>query len=217
MRPVSDIHAGSEMAFSMLEAYNQSTDIQMRLSKIATERSQWVKYDAKMCLFPQLDEHDLRKLCFGRKTSFSIRMSTAFFVGSYQVKQAVSYIKDHLTPSILNDDEVEFIVELSSKYDNLVRARFSSRHFNSKMYTSIIQYQTTYTDHPIDGWYCTCVVGWRDVGCCVHVTALLWHLGVNRAEINQNIHPLSATKLFESINDSAQFSDATESDDDGDD
>jgi len=72
LRPVSDIHAGSEMAFRMLEAYNQSHDIQVRLSKVATERSEWVKYDAKMCLFPQLDEEDLQKLCFGRKKSRSL-------------------------------------------------------------------------------------------------------------------------------------------------
>ena len=54
------------------------------------------------------------------------------------------------------------------------------------------------------------MTGSRNVGCCVHITALLWHLGVCRAEINQNIHPLSTTKILNAIHDSAQFSDVPE-------
>lgn len=67
--------------------------------------------------------------------------------------------------------------------------------------------------HPIEGWYCTCVTGCRDVGCCAHVAAILWHLGVRRAEVDQHIHPLSTTAIFSSINDSLQYSDVDESDD----
>ncbi len=159
-RPVSDIHAGSERAFHMLEAFNKSTDIQMRLSKIVTEQSEWIQYDAKMCPFLELDKDDLQNLCFGIEPSSAIRMLTVLFVGSYQVKQAISYIKDHLTPSIINDDELEFVVELRSKYDDLLRARFASRHSSSKNYIAIIQYNTKYTDHSINGWYCTCMIGW---------------------------------------------------------
>lgn len=55
------------MALRMLEAYNESKSNQERLSRIATERSAWVKYDARMCLFPELDESDLRNLCCGKK------------------------------------------------------------------------------------------------------------------------------------------------------
>ncbi len=140
-------------------------------------------------------------------------MLTVFFAGSYQVKQTISYINEHLTPSIFDDGELEFVIELCSKYDDLVRARFASRHSNSKTYIAIIQYNTKNTEHPINVWHCTCIAGWRDVGCCGHITALLWHLRVCRAEINQNIHPLSASKIFAAINDSAQFSDVEESDD----
>ena len=69
-RPVSDIHSESEMAFRMLEAFNESNDVQMRLSKIVVEKFEWVKYDAKMLLFPELDEQHLRNLCFRMKPSF---------------------------------------------------------------------------------------------------------------------------------------------------
>ena len=173
VRSVKDVDKGSELAFRMLDAYNESNNIQLHLSKIVTERSEWRKYDAKMCPFPELDEGDLQHLCFGRKLFFISRMAILFFSGSYQIKQAGSYIKDHLTPSTLKDDELEFIVELSPKYDNIVRARFTSRHSNTKTYISIVQYNVIYTEHPIKGWFCTCVIGGRHIGCCAHVAALL--------------------------------------------
>lgn len=66
-RPVIDIHAGSEIAYRMLEAFSESNNVQERLSAIARERAQWKTYDARMCLFPELDEDDLKDLCFGMK------------------------------------------------------------------------------------------------------------------------------------------------------
>jgi hypothetical protein len=118
-----------------------------------------------------------------------------------------------LSPSPLYDDELEFIVELSSRYHDLVRARFSSRHSNNKNYIAVIQYHSLNTEQPINGWYCTCTSGRRDVGCCAHVAAPLWHLGVCRAEIDYNIHPLSTTKIYSEINDSILFSDVESTDD----
>ncbi|CAF1526038.1 unnamed protein product, partial [Rotaria sordida] len=132
---------------------------------------------------------------------------------SYQVKQAISYIQEHLTPSSLYDDEPEFIVELSSNDDNIVRARFSSRHINKKTYVTIIQHDIKNIVQPITGWYCTCTSERRDVGCCVHVAALLWHLGVCRAEIDLNNHPLSTSNIYLEIIDSIQFYDVQTSDD----
>ena len=66
----------------------------------------------------------------------------------------------------------QFIVELSSNDDNIVRARFSSRHINTKPYVTIIQHNIKNIEQPITGWYCTCTSGRRNVGCCVHVAAL---------------------------------------------
>ena len=63
-RPVSDIHAGSEIAYRMLEKFNKQNENQMRLSQVAKERSDWIKYDARMCLFPELSQDDVRNLCF---------------------------------------------------------------------------------------------------------------------------------------------------------
>ena len=130
-------------------------------------------------------------------------------LGNYQVEQAIVYIEEHLTSSPLYDDEIEFLVELCSQNDNTVRARFSSRHKN---HTALIQYKNNYTEHPINGWYCTCMSKGRRVGCCVHVAALLWHLGVPRAEIESHTHPLSASEICSETVDSSQFSDVEVSD-----
>ena len=68
---------------------------------------------------------------------------------------------------------------------------------------------------PIQGWYCTCTSVVREVGMCSHVTALLWHLGVERAVIKASVHPLAAVKLLDAVDDSMKFSnDETDSDTD---
>jgi hypothetical protein len=41
-------------------------------------------------------------------------------------------------------------------------------------------------------------------------TALLWHLGVSQAKVNQDNHPLSASVIFNAISDSQQFSNMEE-------
>ena len=56
------------------------------------------------------------------------------------------------------------------QYTDLVRARFSS-----------------------------CTKDWRDVGCCSHVAALLWHLGVCRGNIDSNNYLLSTSYICSQI------------------
>ena len=132
---------------------------------------------------------------------------------------AKSYIQDHLTPSVLNDDEMEFVVELCSVRDDLVRVRFQSRHSNQKYHIATVQFDVM-KENPIRDYYCTCTSGAREVGCCVHVAAILWHLGVQRGKIHQKVHPLSAIKLLQAVNDSirySQFDNEIDDDDEDDD
>jgi hypothetical protein len=127
---------------------------------------------------------------------------------------AKSYILEHIRQSPTNEKEMEFIVELCNEHHDLVRARFQSRHSNNKNHIATLQFDH-HKQQPIDGWYCTCSVGAREVGMCSHVTALLWHLGVNRAVIPLDNHPLSASRLINAIDDSMHFSeDDTNSDED---
>ena len=127
---------------------------------------------------------------------------------------AKSYILEHLTPSILNDDDLEFIVELCSEHSDLVRVRFQPRHFSNKYHTATVQFDET-AANPILGYYCTCISGSREVGCCSHVAAVLWHMGVQRAVVDFAMHPLSAVKSIQSVHDSIYHTLAdAESDDD---
>ncbi|CAF2010804.1 unnamed protein product [Rotaria magnacalcarata] len=47
----------------------------------------------------------------------------------------------------------------------------------------------------------------REVGMRSHTTALLWHLGVENAVTQTSDHPLSATRLLTTIDDSMRFTD----------
>ncbi|CAF4022788.1 unnamed protein product, partial [Rotaria sp. Silwood1] len=130
---------------------------------------------------------------------------------------AKSYIIDHLQQSDINNEQLEFIVELCEDHDDLVRARFQSRHSNHKKHIATVQFNEK-KKQPIIAWYCTCSAGGREVGMCSHITALLWHLGVERAMVPASIHPLSGTKLLTAIDDSMKFSDDEyNSDNDGND
>ncbi|CAF2041646.1 unnamed protein product [Rotaria magnacalcarata] len=199
-RCVQDIHSGTEIATQMLQKCQTTNSVQLRLLELLETKLQWKKYDAQLLIFPELTEQELRNICYG----------------TYQIKQAKSYIREHLKQSPLVDNDMEFIIELCAQYDDLVRVRFESRHCNNKTHIATVQFKL-YTESPISGWYCTCTSGWRDVGCCAHVAALLWHLGVRRANISENTHPLSADHLFASIDDSMQFSEVEKSDEDQDD
>ncbi|CAF3961291.1 unnamed protein product, partial [Rotaria magnacalcarata] len=68
---------------------------------------------------------------------------------------------------------------------------------------------------PIEAWYCTCASGAREVGMCSHVTALLWHLRVENAVIQNSDHPLSATRLLTAMDDSMRFTDGEAESEDG--
>lgn len=136
-----------------------------------------------------------------------------FIIGNYQIKQAKGYIVEHLKPSILDNDTFEFTVELSSKYKDLVRVRFASRHSNHKNYVATVQFDDQNDEEPITGWYCTCSAGARVIGCCAHITALLWHIGVCRGQVNTPQHSLSANNYLSSVEDCIQYSDIDPSDD----
>ena len=127
---------------------------------------------------------------------------------------AKSYIMDHIRSSLTDEEGMEFKVEPCHEYGDLVRARFPSRHSKNKNHTITIQFDRQ-KQQPIEAWYCTSSAGACEVGTCSHVTALLWHLGVNRAVIPADNHSPSASRLINAIDDSIQFNeDESQSDDD---
>ena len=120
---------------------------------------------------------------------------------------------EHLKPSVLYDDQFEFGVEFCSKYNDLVRACFASKHSNSKSYVATVRFSNEDEDEPIQSWFCTCSAGAGVIGCCAHITALIWHLGVRQSEIIHRNSELSATKFLQTVRDCIQYSYIEESHD----
>jgi hypothetical protein len=119
---------------------------------------------------------------------------------------AKSYILEHLRPSNINAEQMEFIVEGCKEHKDLIRARFQSRHSKQKRYIATLQFNEE-DEQAIQGWCCNCNTGAQEVGMCSHVAALLWHLGVERAVVPTSVHPLAASKLLDAVDDSMRFSD----------
>ena len=122
-----------------------------------------------------------------------------------------------MTPSKLQQDELEFIAEFSENNPDLVRARFASRHSSSKKYLATVEFDIDRDDEPITGWYCTCAAGEREIGCCAHITALIWQLGVCRANIETATNPLTSDRIHEFIQDAAAVTNSSESETESDD
>ena len=97
-------------------------------------------------------------------------------------------------------------MELCEGLDDLLRARFLSRHSNHKKHVGTVQFYEK-KQQPIIGWYCTYFSGGCEVGICSHITALLWHLRAARAMVPTSTHPLSAFKLLTAFDDSIKFLD----------
>lgn len=108
-----------------------------------------------------------------------------FVLGTYQIKQARSYYGAHIrlncTYQIEVSEEIEEDLPLILGANNyLVRGRIKSRHVSSKVYYTymLINKDENVRDtlDAISGYYCSCLVGKRTVGCCAHVMCILWYL-----------------------------------------
>lgn len=115
------------------------------------------------------------------------RLDTAFLKdftgGSYQLRLAPSYIQDKF------DHENTDIFQLDRYRDEpgLLRFRIFSRFRNATRYQLWISFRTDQhldnqrnADGPILAYYCTCKSGARILGCCAHVSSILWFLGYAR-------------------------------------
>ncbi|XP_046976419.1 uncharacterized protein LOC124542519 [Vanessa cardui] len=66
----------------------------------------------------------------------------------------------------------------------LLRGRIKSRHVSSRTYYTYLllnkNEETRDTLSAISGYYCSCLVGSRTVGCCAHVMTITWYLSWGR-------------------------------------
>ena len=94
------------------------------------------------------------------------------------------------------------MVELCDSQIDLLRVKSHSCHSNTKYHIATVQYDDN-QEQPIKGRFCTCALGSRTIGSCVHITAVLWHMGVKQGEIGTNLHPLSAARRLGFVHDSS--------------
>ena len=66
---------------------------------------------------------------------------------------AKSYRVDHLQQSNVNNEQLEFIVELCEDHDDLVSAKFQSNHLNHRKHMPTVQFNEK-NEQAIIAWYC---------------------------------------------------------------
>jgi hypothetical protein len=149
-----------------------------------------------------LDHHiDKKRTMFTKLSSDSIQsfprldMKTiinTITLGTYQLKQSVSYIHENFDQSgdkIIEtfDDPTSILTNYYDEHTRLLRTRIQSRHKNNTKYNSYIAYSINKHDtNPIKDWYCTCKIGTRTVGCCSHIGSVIYYLSNARYETIKN-------------------------------
>ena len=128
-------------AAQMLTLRDKENELQSRLDQLnaSDKRPSWKKCGAKMISFPTLSEQGVLNIyCGNYHLIIHNSINQYYHLRKLQIRQAKSYIVEHLKPSVLYDDQFEFGVEFCSKYNDLVRARFASKHSNSKSYIATV-------------------------------------------------------------------------------
>ena len=96
-------------------------------------------------------------------------------LGVYQLSQAPNYSREHV------NEEGDYIFSAVNDETGLLKVKIQSRHTQATLHTVWIKYTALSRDgEKISGWYCTCKVGARVVGCCAHVASIIWYLGYGR-------------------------------------
>ena len=121
--------------------------------------------------FPQFDRHYLKQIT----------------LGPYQIELAPSYVQDKFD----HESTDIFQLDINREIPGLLRFRIYSRFRNATRYQLWIAFRVNDGqdneepgDESILGYYCTCRAGARTLGCCAHVSSVLWYLGWARYQQN---------------------------------
>ena len=101
-------------------------------------------------------------------------------LGEYQVDQCHGYLREHLKK---NGDIRLFVCEkeIESESSRIVCCKFYSRHKSQTIYFAFVQYNKNELSwKSVIGWFCNCKVGSRTVGCCSHITAIIYYLAIGK-------------------------------------
>lgn len=144
------------------------------LSKLVKEKNM------KSSIFHSIEEYQLD--VFSRLEMSDLEL---YICGTYQIKMAVQYYEDYIretgdfvfeiTKDSTNINYHEYNIDLNAL---LLRVRMRSRHSNAvKYFVYVLLDKSLPGLSPISGHTCTCKVNRRVVGCCSHVTLILWFFG----------------------------------------
>ncbi len=173
-RVKSDAEKESVIAKSMLSKLNLKNTLKDEVEGIKRTKKQTVHEDPRLIDFPSLSEEYLLDLGFG----------------TYQMKQAYSYVMDHL------NERGKYKFEFSKDKPNILKVKIKSRHSGQTVYKTYIDYSNS-DSKPIKRWYCTCKSGARTLGVCAHVMSVLWYMGYCLK--NNNLKPKESSKWVEYI------------------
>ena len=100
-------------------------------------------------------------------------------LGFFQLKRAQSYAAEKTGTNDLTT-AVSYSIQRCRSFPNLIRVPTQSAHSNRKTYHPTIQFSAA----EILGWWCDCSIGSRIIGCCSHVSSVIWFLSYRRWHFN---------------------------------
>ena len=122
-----------------------------------------------------------------------------FLLGVFQLKRAPFYAAERA---------VTYSIQRCRSFLNIIRAPTQSAHIQRRSYSPTIQFSTD----EIIGWWCDCPIGTRIIGCCSHVSSMIWYLSDRRWESNNASRTSADPMNF--VRDSIPISDFYDSSDD---
>ncbi|XP_035701213.1 uncharacterized protein LOC118433403 [Folsomia candida] len=153
-----------KIAERALELADQENLLQKRVEdeKMDRRTKEWKTASLKeFPKFPKLSVDDLEDIT----------------LGVYQIGLAKRYANLHMKNSPI------FEIKLNSEFPNIVRAKIESRFTANKAHDLWIEYSSDPEVKGADairGFYCKCKQGARTMGCCAHISTVLWYLGYQR-------------------------------------
>ena len=186
---IADISKDNAIDDRMLRLATQSNDVQTYVDKLKTTSEKvfrWTLLNAK---------HSVKD-----SPHMTLNELNEFILCTFQLKPAKKYAIEHLS------DDGSFDIKVAKKRDDLLRAQIQSRYKNSILYDVWIQYD----QKQILGWYCRCPNGCRVVGCCSHVSSVIWYLSF--ARFHPEVLRESSSSYLNSLTNAQNYSDISNDD-----
>ena len=127
--------------------------------------------------------------------------------GVFQLKRAASYAAERAGTTDLTA-AATYSIQRCRSFPNIIRAPTQSAHSQRRSYYPTIQFSAD----EIIGWWCDCPIGTRIIGCCSHVSSVIWYLSYRRFESDNTRRTYTDPMNF--VRDSIPISDFYDSSDD---